>query len=243
MAYILNRRHFLGTAAALASSATVESRAGTAPVLVELYTSQGCSSCPPADKLAGKLRAEAHVEVVSLNVDYWDYLGWRDTLASKEFTLRQQDYARARGDGQVYTPQMVVNGRLHVVGSQRRMVDAAIAASTPPDVRLDLKIDDAEIHVTVPQATPDGEATLWIMGVAPEVTVDVERGENAGSTIAYHNVVRSLHPAGMWKSQGQEFVMPRKAVLQPGVSKVLAVLQQGYVGPVLGLKRLSIPGA
>lgn len=241
MENLLSRRQVLGTAATvLASSLTstrVHAAAKSPPVLVELFTSQGCSSCPPADRLAGKLRAEGKVEIISLNVDYWDYLGWRDTLATKEFTQRQYDYAKARGDGQVYTPQMIVNGHRHVVGSQSGSVNEAIAAAEHPQVPLEIAIDDAAVKVTIPSGTPDGETTLWLMGVAPEVTVDIERGENAGSTNTYHSVVRSLLPAGMWKAAGDTFSMPRKAVLLPGVTKVLAVLQKNYVGPVIGLQR------
>jgi hypothetical protein len=239
---IFTRRQAIGYAAAAASFPLIQTAvANPAPVLVELFTSQGCSSCPPADRLAGDLRASGKVEVVSLNVDYWDYLGWRDTLARKEFTQRQYDYARARGDGQVYTPQMVINGNAHVVGSQAQAVDGAIAKSQPAGVRLEMSSDNAEVRVMIPDAAPDGEATLWLMGVAPDVSVEIERGENAGKTIVYHGVVRALLPMGMWKSQGQEFTMPREAVLQAGVTKVLAVLQKDYVGPILGLQRLKVP--
>ena len=137
----LNRRHVLGlTAAGLTLPfITTKASATAAPVLVELFTSQGCSSCPPADKLAAELMKQPGVTVVSFNVDYWDYLGWRDTLAKPEYTTRQMDYAHSRGDNDVYTPQMVINGAAHVVGSnQTAVVDAIASARHKPASQCDL---------------------------------------------------------------------------------------------------------
>jgi hypothetical protein len=237
------------SALALGASALVLPRfGGTAqaaksPVLVELFTSQGCSSCPPADTLAGELAKRDDVIVVSLNVDYWDYLGWKDTLAKPEFTKRQMNYAKSRGDGDVYTPQMVINGSAHVVGSNRGHVLDAVNDAAAAAVPIAISVQDNELHIDIGEGKSEGDATLWLMSVAREVSVDIERGENTGKTISYHNVVRMLTPAGMWKGKAESIVMPRKSVTLPHSKSCIAVLQQGDTGPVLGLGRWVVQGA
>jgi hypothetical protein len=227
MKNLISRRTILLTgAAAVAAPALIgRATAASSPVLVELFTSQGCSSCPPADKLAGELAKHKDVIMVSLNVDYWDYLGWHDTLAKPEYTKRQRAYANSRGDGQVYTPQMVANGALHAVGSNRSSVTEMIASARnlSPSVRVDVEANATEVRVEIGKGTA-GEAKLWLMSVAPSVSVKIERGENSGSTVTYHNVVRSLVPAGVWTGKAASFTLPR-------------------VGPVIGLSRTSLTQA
>jgi hypothetical protein len=210
------------------------------PVLIELFTSQGCSSCPPADKLAAELSKDSNTIIVSLNVDYWDYLGWRDTLAKPEYTQRQYDYAQSRGDGSVYTPQAVINGRTHVVGSSRSKIKALVDEHNADifPVDIDLSLTAKEISVRIPAAASLGEATLWLMAVAPRVEQKIERGENAGSSITYVNVVRNLVPAAMWKGPAYEGSWMRAAVMPKDCTSIIAVLQQNKVGPVLGLARV-----
>jgi hypothetical protein len=234
----LTRRRALGLAAAgFASSHLAKNAvaASAAPILVELFTSQGCSSCPPADKLAGELANMPGVMVVSLNVDYWDYLGWRDTLAKPEYTQRQMDYAHARGDMDVYTPQMIINGAAHEVGSNKSSVEMAIASARQDlqPVTLNLQTTATELIVEMSKGEAAGEATLWIMAVAPKVSVVIERGENKGQSITYHNVVRKLVPAGMWDGTSSTLKLPRKAIMLPDCRSCIAVLQKGKVGPVL----------
>ncbi len=237
MENLLSRRKALTLgAAALASPAFVgRSRAAKAPVLVELYTSQGCSSCPAADALAGDLLKRDDLVVVSLNVDYWDYLGWKDTLAKPEFTKRQMDYAKARGDGDVYTPQMVINGAAHAVGSRRGNVLEAVNSAAAASVPVAVSAGENEIQIDLGAGLVTGDATLWLLSVAPEVTVKIERGENSGSTITYHNVVRNLVPAGMWNGEAKQIVMPRKSIMTKDCKSCIAVLQSGMTGPLLGL--------
>jgi hypothetical protein len=235
----LSRRNalgFLGAAAALPFT-SIGARAATAPVLVELFTSQGCSSCPPADKLAAKLKSMPGVHVASLNVDYWDYLGWHDTLAKPEYTQRQMDYAHDRGDNEVYTPQMVVNGAWRAVGSDRNAVEALIetARAKPLATEIALSVDDMEVTVSMGAGAAVPEATLWLMALAPHVEVKIERGENTGTTIAYSNVVRNLVPAGMWNGKSSVIKLPRKGIFTADCTSCVAVLQRGKVGPVLGL--------
>jgi hypothetical protein len=228
----------LGAGALLAPSAAFA--AAPHPVLVELFTSQGCSSCPPADKLAATLAKDPNTFVVSFNVDYWDYLGWRDTLAKPEYSQRQYDYAKSRGDGSVYTPQMVVNGKTHAVGSNKGEVKAHIAAASAESfaVPLTMAYDRKEISISIPKAKATTEATLWLMAVESEVTQKIERGENAGESIVYVNVVRNLVPAAMWKGEAYVGSWMRHTVMPKGCDSCIAVLQQGMAGPVLGLARV-----
>src|SRR5882757_3940707 len=154
---MLRRRLACAAVVACASSVTLlpaisaETRA-----VVELFTSQGCSSCPPADKLLGELSNDPSLVAMSVPIDYWDYLGWKDTLAGPHNTARQKAYAHARGDGQVYTPQVVVNGSLHVLGSDKAAIEHAIAKtrtndamSSPP---VSLAIADRQLKIGVADA-------------------------------------------------------------------------------------------
>jgi hypothetical protein len=226
----------LGAAAFLSPHLKVQA-AIEGPILVELYTSQGCSSCPAADRLAAKLKARPELHVVSFNVDYWDYLGWHDTLAKPEYSKRQMDYAQSRRDNDVYTPQMIIDGHAHVVGSNEQAVENAIALArkAPPKIPVSLHASDMEMIVELGEGIEEAEATVWILATAHMVEVKIERGENAGNTIAYHNVVRQLLPAGMWNGKAKTIALPRKAIIGGDVKSCLAIVQKGKVGPVLGL--------
>jgi hypothetical protein len=241
---VLSRRSALGLVTSAVALPFIGGRAqaANAPVLVELFTSQGCSSCPPADKLAGKLAQRDDVIVASLNVDYWDYLGWRDTLAKAEYTQRQYDYARARGDGQVYTPQMVMNGALHAVGSNSSNVSKAIedARALSSRVPMDVSVSASEVSINIGGDATLGGGDVWLMGIKAKVEVQIERGENSGSTVVYHNVVHRLSPAGMWKGKSEQLVMSRKAVAPAGCTSCVAVLQKPNGGEVMGLAKFAL---
>ena len=177
----------------------VAARAQRAPVLVELFTSEGCSSCPPADALLQTL--DADVVVLSEHVDYWDQLGWRDPNSSHEFTARQERYGRILGV-EVYTPQLVVDGREAVIGNQVDAVRAAIgrAKSRPHEaVRIESarrEGGEAVVAVSIPPMTK-GKAEVWV-GVAAETTrSEVRHGENSGRTLTHIVVLRSLTKAGI----------------------------------------------
>ncbi len=242
MENLINRRKALawGAATLMAPAFTSAASPAKTSVLVELFTSQGCSSCPPADELAGELSKDPNIYVVSLNVDYWDYLGWRDTLAKPEYTQRQYAYAASRGDGRVYTPQMVVNGFDHAVGSSRSAVQAKIveARLKPFQVPLKLTITDKEIKVDIPASTITAEATLWLMAIEPQVEQKIIRGENSGTSVIYHNVVRNLVPATMWKGEAYHGNWMRDTVMTKGSKGCIAVLQTGQAGEVLGLAKV-----
>jgi hypothetical protein len=235
----LSRRQTLALGATAFFAPVAANAAASAPVLVELFTSQGCSSCPPADELAGELVNDPNNFVVSFNVDYWDYLGWRDTLAKPEYSQRQYDYAKVRGDGSVYTPQMVVNGATHVVGSNRREVVTQIESSRRQTLIADvaLTLSKKMISIEIPAAAYKGEATLWLMAVEPRVVQKIERGENSGKDIVYVNVVRNLARAAMWDGSAYKGSWMRDAIMTKETTKILAVLQDGKTGPVLGLAR------
>jgi hypothetical protein len=236
MTYPLTRRNALalGAAALFANPAAAASR----PVVVELFTSEGCSSCPPADAYLKTLKSNPGIIALSYHVDYWDYLGWRDTLGSSEFSQRQMDYAHSRGDMNVYTPQMVVNGTHHFVGSQKSAVSGGIAAaqSSPSSQWVDITMSENKTDVTIDVAAGAAtkEATLWLMAWAPSVLIEIKRGENAGSTIAYYNVVRKMVPAGMWHGDATKIVLPKSSVIPGDCKGWVALLQQGKVGPVIG---------
>lgn len=229
----------LGASALLARPS---SAAGLQPVIVELFTSQGCSSCPPADAFMKVLIGRKDVIALSFNVDYWDYLGWKDTLASPYNSRRQYDYAKARGDMDVYTPQMIVNGGNHFVGSNRSAVGDAIAeaaANSSARVALDVAEDGKELVVTVGSSSASSDGTIWLMAVSPVVSVKIERGENAGSDVDYHNAVRKCEAVGMWKGEAMSLRVPKAEVATKGATSYVALLQAGHVGQVLGAASIT----
>lgn len=232
----------LGAAALAVPLFTPQAQAASdMPVLVELFTSQGCSSCPAADRLAATLKASTGATVVSFNVDYWDYLGWRDTLAKPEYTQRQMDYAKSRGDNDVYTPQMIIDGDRHAVGSNQAQVTNAISAAYKTQAKLPMTLtaNDKELIVELGEGASTPEATLWLMAIAPTVLVKIDRGENAGKEIEYQNVVRKLVPAGLWNGQAAKLTFPRKGIVTGDVKSCLAVLQKDKIGQVLGMANWS----
>ena len=247
----ISRRSLLASGLACTSLAGLEPQALAGqskrpPVFVELFTSQGCSSCPAADAFMGELVQRPGVIAVSMNVDYWNYLGWRDTLSQAVFTRRQKEYAARRGDGQVYTPQMVINGRTHVVGSHKNSVLEEIGRqAVVPDryfVPISISSNGNELDIEVGGGPTDRiiqASTLWVMSVTPQVTVAIERGENSGREITYHNAVRQLTPAGMWKGDAVQLSLPKKHVMDGQSSMCVAVLQGDNGGVVLGCASLS----
>src|SRR5579871_5924572 len=181
-----------GAIVAAVGPATAEPRA-----VVELFTSQGCSSCPPADKLLGELADRKDVLALSLPVDYWDYLGWKDTLASHDYSERQREYAQSRGDQEVYTPQAVVDGSEDLVGSDRAAIETALKQATDKGFPVPIDLSPSDDAMTVKIGAAAGgvnRGTIWLVMYDRSVTVPIGRGENSGRTITYSNVVRKLRP-------------------------------------------------
>ncbi len=191
------------TVLALSVAAPVKAGERTAPIVVELFTSQGCNSCPPADEYLGELAKRPDVLALSLHVDYWDYIGWKDPFAQHVFTLRQREYSRALAQRYVYTPQMVINGRLQGIGSERPNIEQLIAeakkereSSSAESPTIALVGDELRIG-----RGPSGAATVWMAIFDPRHTTTVARGENAGRDLAEYNVVREWTRIGGYDGQ------------------------------------------
>jgi hypothetical protein len=179
--------------------------------VIELFTSQGCSSCPAADKLIGELASDRSLVTLSLPIDYWDYLGWKDTLADPRHTARQHAYARERGDGRVYTPQVVINGSVHALGSDQAAIERAIAQTARNPATLSVPVtaslSDGKIQVAI-AAGAAHSAEVWLCAVAKDIPIAIGRGENRGRTVTYHNVARRWVKLGEWKGAAQTFSVP-----------------------------------
>lgn len=179
--------------------------------VIELFTSQACSSCPAADRLLGELAKRPDLLVLTLPVDYWDYIGWKDTLASPAFSARQRAYAHARGDRSVYTPQAVVNGLAHRVGSDRgELLDALAETDNHATIAVEASVRGDKIVASIGAGNSGGRpAHVLLVVFDPSETVAIERGENAGRTITYHNVVRRIWKIGTWDGTATSFTVPR----------------------------------
>jgi hypothetical protein len=232
MGELMRHRCFAFALAATCSFVAHSTGRAEPRAVVELFTSQGCSSCPAADRLLGELATDPGLVALSLPIDYWDYLGWKDTLADHRNTVRQKAYAQARGDGQVYTPQLVVNGSLHVVGSDRGAIEQAVAKSgksgTAPRVAVTLAAADGHVDISAAGA-PDirGGAEVWLYGLVHSATVAVGRGENKGRTITYHNVVRRWIKLGNWSGKDESWNVPVREVAGEGIDRMAVLLQEG----------------
>lgn len=225
------------------AAATFATRAFADPrAVVELFTSQGCSSCPSADKVLGDLSRDPAVIALSLPIDYWDYLGWKDTLADTRFSARQRAYSRMRGDREVYTPQAVVNGTVHVLGSDRSAIeDAAKATHSNSEVMsVPVSVSQANSALTVTVAEGHGAATrgeVWVCAVAKAVPIRIGRGENRGQEVTYHNVVRRWLKVGDWTGKAGSWSIPLENVKAEGVDAAVVYVQDGnrdQPGPMLG---------
>lgn len=206
------------------------------PVVVELFTSQGCSSCPPADAVLGELAHQPGVLALSFHVDYWDYIGWKDPFAAAQFTERQRDYAAKLGLRYVYTPQIVVDGRHDIVGSKRRQVTDAIeeASRSAPAVMVTLEAENGGRALLSAGAAPKGGATVWLVTFDDAHETQVVRGENSGKALVNSNVVRELTTLGTWDGEAKEFQLDVAAARAEGRGGCAVIVQQGRGGPVIG---------
>jgi len=215
--------------------------------VIELFTSQGCSSCPSADRLLGQYASRPDVLALSYNVDYWDYLGWKDTLASPDNSQRQRDYSTGRGDGEVYTPQIVVNGKTDVVGNDRGEIESALGTDAHElTVPITLASDKDMVTVNI-GAAPAGvpHATLWLVMYTRSVTVPIGRGENSGTTVTYNDVVRKLRPIAMWTGAAMSVNLARSEMAHANADRCAVLLQtevrDGRPGPIIGAAAIE-PG-
>jgi hypothetical protein len=227
-------RQFL-TAMALTGLFATTQAAADSPVVVELYTSQGCSSCPPADAYLHELAKRDDVIALALHVDYWDYIGWKDVFASPQFTARQHAYAAAAAATTVYTPQMVINGQAHVIGSRPTQVMAAIEAQRGKGTAIDLSVNRDGGHVEISaNANGGGDYVVQLVRYTPEQTVDVRRGENAGHQYSYAHIVNSWDVIGRWDGTAALYIRAAAA----GDDPVVVIVQQASNGPIVGAAEL-----
>ncbi len=212
--------------------------------VVELFTSQGCSSCPPADRVLTELADEGEVIALGYHVDYWDYLGWKDTLGSAEYTARQYGYARTFKERSVYTPQAVVNGKLHLNGAARGKIDREISRiGLPVDLSVS-KVDERfVIQAGEGNAEVLGDAHLVLVFFDRARDVEIRRGENHGKTITYANIVTGIQTAGMWHGQATSFELPMSEIAKRGDGGCAVLLQvvskDGSPGAILGAAMLE----
>jgi hypothetical protein len=199
--------------------------------VVELFTSQGCSSCPAADALFTELAKDPKLITLTLPVTYWDYLGWKDTLGQEIFGKRQKLYAKARGDGQIYTPQAVVNGTTHIVGSDKGGIDKLVQDQGKDGfpVKIDLAEADGALRIGLGTApfTSEKPAVVLLLQVSRTATVPIERGENSGKTVTYANVVRGISRIGEWNGAAATLSVPLETVRSAAKADSYVVLVQG----------------
>jgi hypothetical protein len=251
----MNYRHFAfaGVLICTASMLPPPAGAGEPRAVIELFTSQGCSSCPPADKVLGDLAHDPRLIALSLPVDYWDYLGWKDTLALHGHSNRERAYAVTRGDREVYTPQVVVNGITHVLGSDEGAIERAIAqtrkTAAPLTLPVTIAVAGGKVMVNVPAADgAPGSAEVWLCPITGKAQVAIERGENRGHTLTYTNVVRRWVKLGEWNGKAETFSVPVASLPDTDFSaqdidRVAVLVQSGVAakpGLMLGAATASL---
>jgi len=221
---------------ALPPAAAAKPPVAKAPVLVELYTAQGCASCGQANAYVAKLADRKDVLVLTFPVDYWDYLGWKDTFAQPEFAERQKAYVARLSVREPYTPQVVIDGRTEAPGQkgdrvEKLLRDAARAPHDPPDIRF------AGPRVYVGSGRARGGGEVWLIRYDPrEQDVAVKAGDNRGQTIEHRNVVREVKRLGAWRGRPVAFRLP---TAEEGL-KTVVIVQAGRGGRVLGVGQPKI---
>ncbi|MDT0683996.1 DUF1223 domain-containing protein [Roseicyclus sp. F158] len=236
----LPRRRLIASALAVAMTVLPSlSSADDSRVLVELYTSQGCASCPPADELLHRLADQEDVLALSLHVDYWDYIGWKDSFASPAFTARQKEYARSAGSRSIYTPQMIVDGTEHIVGSRPMEVAGAIErrrAGQDLDIGATRSGSDLRIAAPVPEGgVVSGPYDIHLVTWTPQETVDIAHGENSGMSITYTNIVTSWTTLEQWQGDAPLSL----DVAAPEEAHAAVIVQVAGHGAVVGIAELD----
>src|SRR5271168_4319060 len=202
------------------------------PVVLELFSSQGCSSCPPADALLGELAARPNVIALAFHVDYWDNIGWRDRFEISDAAPRQRRYVETLNLSTAFTPQAVIDGRLSYVGSDRRRLFAALAA-TPNGVPVALRVADGELQVSIGETIDRGGYDVNLIAYLPQASTAVGRGENSGRTLVEFNIVRQFRRLGTWAGRESRFQVPL-ASFPPDASRVAVLIQREDQGVIDG---------
>ncbi len=213
--------------------------------VIELFTSQGCSSCPPADRILQGLAQRPDIIALTFPVTYWDYLGWKDTLARPGNGSRQRGYAAAQGAGEVFTPEMVVNGLKSCVGSDLDAIESALRSTATlihkDAVPLSAKREGNRLVIeagAAPQGSSHARGEIWIATVRHAAPVQIGRGENAGRVVTYTNVVRELVAAGDWQGAPASYAVPAAALPKDG-DMLVVFLQAERLGPIVAALRIE----
>ncbi|MBY3176411.1 DUF1223 domain-containing protein [Rhizobium leguminosarum] len=223
----MSPRFLLPLIAGVVLSGPLQAEDGTPKGVVELFTSQGCSSCPPADAAFRKLVNQGDVIALAYHVDYWNYLGWADTLSSKENTERQYGYAKTMGRSNVYTPQAIVNGRDHLAGADLSGINSKIDTYSSEGNGLTVPIsaamrgDELEIKIGAGQ----GKANVVMVYFDKEKTIDVEKGENSGQKLSYLHSVTNVETVGMWDGKATSLTLPASVLQRPQLEGCAILLQ------------------
>jgi len=211
--------------------------------VLELFTSQGCSSCPPADAKLMELQKQGDVITLAYHVDYWDYIGWTDTFGAKSNTDWQKSYAQSWGSSMIYTPELVVNGMKGVVGSRDKEVAGALSSAALA-VPVALSVDDKMLSITVDPRDGDSEAAVWIITFKDHASVAIDRGENAGRTMDYTQIVTGRQMLGMWDpASGTLLKLPLSEIMAGGANGAVILVQtdkDGLPGPILGAASVQL---
>jgi hypothetical protein len=223
----MSPRFLIPLIAGVVLSGPLQAEDGTPKGVVELFTAQGCSSCPPADAAFRKLVNQGDVIALAYHVDYWNNLGWADTLSSKENTERQYGYAKTMGRSNVYTPQAIVNGRGHLAGADLNGINSQIDTYSSEGNGLTVPIsaamrgDELEIKIGAGQ----GKANVVMVYFDKEKTIDVEKGENSGQKISYLHSVTNVETVGMWDGKATSLTLPASVLQRPQLEGCAILLQ------------------
>jgi len=235
----------LGVHAGAPDAARAATEEGVAaPAVVELFTSQGCNSCPPADQMLGELARRADVIALSLHVNYWDYIGWPDPFASAKHTERQQAYVRRLEGRYVYTPQIVVDGREQVSGTRAEEVADAIVRARrrgkPIVPRFEPNPESRRVDVVIPAARIGEPATVWLAFYDRKHATRVPRGENAGKVLENHNVVREFRQLATYTGERLRISLDMDDERAQGRSGCAILVQRDVNGPILGAAAMEL---
>jgi hypothetical protein len=196
------------------------------PVVVELFTSQGCNSCPPAEAYIGELTRNKDVLALSFHVDYWDDLGWKDPFSLGISTERQRSYSAAQGRSSVYTPQVVIDGQRDFVGTDRRNIGQALAAPRN-GVPVGISLQEGDVVVDLGAQTQTAPSEVLLVAYLRKATTPIGRGENSGRTLEEFNIVRGIRNLGQWKGDAASFRTPRSSLPRDATDVAILVQSTG----------------
>lgn len=215
---------------------SVPDSASDKAVVVELFTSQSCSSCPPADKLLGEIGGDSNIIALGFHVTYWNHLHWKDTLSQEFSTNRQRAYANSKSRGRVYTPQMIVNGGDQFVGSSRGKLQNALRnAQSVENLTISKTGDNYTFDAP---SMPEGQYKVWIYGTQKEHTQSIPSGENSGRTVTYHNAVKAQIDGGAWDGKAQTFSFG--ALSGGDIDDVVVIIQKHGYGDIVAAGKRGI---